>query len=68
MVENLIQIKSGIKNCVDVSGKIQQNIMYEKKVYVWNRTTCAWEIGEYLTLIKVGSLGVPLAVGRLSPV
>ena len=39
-----------------------------KKDYVWNPTTCAWEIGEYLTLIKVGSLGVPLAVGRLSPV
>ena len=32
MVENLIQIKSGIKKYVDVSGKIQQNIMYAKKI------------------------------------
>lgn len=27
---NLIQIKSGIKICVDVSAKIQQNIIYTK--------------------------------------
>ena len=32
MIENLIQIKSRIKKNVDVSIKIQQNIVYAKKI------------------------------------
>ena len=32
MVENIIQIKSGIKICVDVIVKIQQKIMYVKTI------------------------------------
>ena len=32
MVENVTQIESGIKNCDDVSLKIQENIMCAKKL------------------------------------
>ena len=32
MIENVIQIKSRIKKNVDVSVKIQQNIVYAKKI------------------------------------
>ena len=32
MVENLIEIKNGIKTCVDVSAKIQENIMSPEKI------------------------------------
>ena len=32
MIENVIQIKSRIKKNVDVSIKIQQNIVYAKKI------------------------------------
>ena len=34
MVENVIQIKSGIKNCVNVSSKIEYNMF--KKDFIWN--------------------------------
>ena len=64
MVENIIQIKSGIKNCVDVSAKIQQKIVYTKKDNAQNPTPCAFETDEYLTLIRVGCLGVRFAVRK----
>lgn len=32
MVENVIYFRSGISICVDVNLKIQQNLMYAKKI------------------------------------
>ena len=47
-VKNLIQIKSGIEINIDVDVKIQQ-----KKVYVWNPSTCACEINRYLRVLLI---------------
>ena len=33
---------------VDVSAKIQKNIIHVKKVYIWNLATCSCENVEYL--------------------
>ena len=32
MVENVIQVKRGMKNCVDVRAKIEKSIIYVKKI------------------------------------
>ena len=32
MVENVIQVKRGIKNCVDVRAKIEKSIIHVKKI------------------------------------
>ena len=32
MIRNVIQIKSGITNCIDVSVKINKNILYAKTI------------------------------------
>ena len=32
MVENVIQFKRGMKNCVDVRAKIEKSIIYVKKI------------------------------------
>ena len=47
MVENVIQMKSEIKICVDVIVKIQRNIISVNKI-VWIPSTCACEIDEYI--------------------
>ena len=47
MVENVIQVKMGIKKSIDVAAKIQENIM-SKKNYICNRSTCTCENGKYL--------------------
>ena len=47
MVENVIQVKMGIKKSIDVAAKIQENIMC-KKNYICNRSTCTYENGKYL--------------------
>ena len=47
MVENVIQVKMGIKKSIDVAAKIQENIMC-KKNYICNLSTCTYENGKYL--------------------
>ena len=47
-VKNIIQIKSGIEININVDVKIQQ-----KKVYVWNPSTCACEINRYLRVLLI---------------
>ena len=47
MVENVIQVKMGIKKSIDVAAKIQENIMC-KKNYICNWSTCIYENGKYL--------------------
>ena len=32
MVENVIQVKRGMKNCVDVRAKVEKSIIYVKKI------------------------------------
>ena len=34
MVENVIQVKMGIKKSIDVAAKIQENIMCKKIIFV----------------------------------
>ena len=51
MVENVIQIQSGMKNCVDVSANIRKNIFVCEKMYIWNLSTCTCENGKYLESI-----------------
>ena len=46
-----IQIKSGMKNCVDVSANIRKNIFVCEKIYIWNLSTCTCENGKYLESI-----------------
>ena len=46
MVENVIQIKSGIMISVNGNAK---NIIYVKKI--WNPPTCSFENGKYLASI-----------------
>ena len=48
MVENLIQIKSGIMINVDASAK-KYHIC--EKDYIWNPAICSYENGKYLTSI-----------------
>ena len=50
MVENVIQVKMGIKKSIDVAAKIQENIMCEKN-YICNPSTCTYENGKYLESI-----------------
>ena len=45
MVENVIQIKSGITINIDVSAK--KNHIYEKD-YIWNLATCSYKYSKYL--------------------
>ena len=49
MVENAVQIKSGIM--VNVSVKIKKNHRVCKKDYIWNPTTCSSKNGKYLANI-----------------
>ena len=53
MVENVIQIKSGIMINVDASAK---SIIYVKKDYIWNPATCSCENGKYFTSIVDNSV------------
>ena len=53
MKQNVIQINGGIKTNVDVSVK---NIIYVKKEYVWNPSTCIYENGKYLANIADDSI------------
>ena len=46
--ENVIQINGGITINVDLSVK---NIIYVKKDYIWNPSTCSCENGKYLATI-----------------
>ena len=48
MVESVIRIKSGITINVDTGV---ENIIYVKKNYIWNPTTCSCENGKYLANI-----------------
>ena len=50
MEENAIQIKSGITINVVASVK---NIIYVKKIYIWNPDTCICESGKYLASIVI---------------
>ena len=54
IVEKVIQIKSAINNCVDLSAKTQWNIVCEK--IVWNPSACAWEINRYLIGILISCI------------
>ena len=56
MVESVIQIKSGIMINVGASVKIKKNILYAKKDYIWNPTTCSFENGKYLASVKDDSV------------
>ena len=56
MVENVIQIKSGIMINVDVGVKICKNIMCTKKEYIWNPVACSCGNGKYLGNIIDDSL------------
>ena len=55
MVENVIQIKRGMKNCVNMSEKIHHKC---KRNYIWNPSTCACENGKYLG----GNIGDSVAI------
>ena len=46
MVENVIQIKSDLRNFVNVSSKIKKNMC--QRYYIWNPSTCTCENGKYL--------------------
>ena len=48
MKRNAIQISGGMTINLDVSIK---NVMYVKKDYVWNPSTCYCENGKYLAII-----------------
>ena len=48
MKRNVIQISGGMTINLDVSIK---NVMYVKKDYVWNPSTCNCENGKYLAII-----------------
>ena len=56
MVENAIQIKSGITINVDVSVKISKNIMFARKDYISNTATCSCENSKYLGIVIDNSL------------
>ena len=43
MISNQKRSKDKYKNQMDVSVTIQENIVYAKKGYVWNLSTCACE-------------------------
>ena len=45
MVENVIQIKTGITINIDVSAKIHKNNSCAKKKIIWNPSTCTCENG-----------------------
>ena len=48
MVENVIQIKRGMKNCVDVSAKVTKIIMWPKIcIYILNPSACTYRNGKY---------------------
>ena len=53
MEQNVIQINGGITITVDVNVK---NIIYVKKEYVWNPSTCICENGKYLASIMGNQL------------
>ena len=54
MLQNVIQIKSGITVHVDVSVKTRKNIMCAKKDSIWNPDACLWKNDKYLaSLIDV---------------
>ena len=53
MVENVIEIKSGIIINVNASAK---NIIYVKKNYIWNPATCSCKNGKYLASITDNSM------------
>ena len=48
MVQNVIQIKSGITSCVDVRAKIQENIMCVEKIMFGILAFC--KIDKYLNI------------------
>ena len=48
MVQNVIQIKSGITSCVDVHAKIQENIMCVEKIMFGILAFC--KIDKYLNI------------------
>ena len=52
MEENLIQINAGVTVNVDASVK---KVMYVKKDYIWNPSTCSCKNGKYLASIKYDS-------------
>ena len=56
MVENVIQIKSGIAINIDVSVKIWKNITCAKKDYIRNPATCSCKNGIYIGSIIVNSV------------
>ena len=53
MEQNVIQINGGITINVDVSVK---NIIYAKKKYVWNPSTCICENGKGLASVMDDSV------------
>ena len=55
MVENAIQIKSGITINVDMDIKIRENIIW-KKQYLGCTCTCTCENGKYLESINDDSV------------
>ena len=48
MVENVIQIKSGIT--INIDGNTKNQLMWEKD-YIWIPTTCSYKNGKYLASI-----------------
>ena len=50
MIENVIQIKSGIMINVNVNVEIWENNVWEKG-YIWNCATCSCEDGKYLETV-----------------
>ena len=51
MVENVIQIKSGITINVGASVKTKKKHRVCKKDYIWNPASCSCESGKYSTSI-----------------
>ena len=56
MVQNVTQVKSGIKNSINVNAKIQKKNHVCVKNYIWNPSTCACKIGKYFKSIIISSV------------
>ena len=50
MIKNVTRIKSEIMIKVDVSAKIQKNVIICEKGYTWHPSTCSCENGKYLVI------------------